>query len=169
MTRKKQPPKSTSPASWQGSAAARRQAAAILEVLAGMKRPAEAATLLGTTLPRYYQLERRALEGLVKACEAAPRGPHPSPDRRLAQLERENGRLQRECDRHQALVRAAERALGIAPPARPKSSAEKHEAPTGKRRPRRPTVRALRAARTLSADAPPEPSPTVPSPAPQEG
>lgn len=168
MTRKKQP-QSTTAKSWTASAAARRQAAAILEVLAGMKRPTEAATLLGTTLPRYYQLERRALEGLVKACEAAPRGPHPSPDRRLAQLERENGRLRRECDRHQALVRAAERALGIAPPARPKSSAEKNEAPTGKRRPRRPTVRALRAARTLSADPPPEPSPTVPSPAPQEG
>lgn len=35
---------------------ARRQAAAILEVLAGVRRPGEAAQVLGTSLPRYYQL-----------------------------------------------------------------------------------------------------------------
>ena len=162
MTRKKQQPQSTPTPSREASPAARRQAAAILEVLAGVRRPMEAATLLSITLPRYYQLERRALEGLVRACEVAPRGPHPSPGRRLAQLERENGRLRRECDRQQALVRAAERALGIAPPARPKSAAaDKQEAPAGKRRPRRPTVRALRAARTLSANAEPEAAPTA--------
>ena len=37
---------------------ARRQAAAILEVLAGVHRPTEAAQVLGTSLVRYYQLER---------------------------------------------------------------------------------------------------------------
>jgi hypothetical protein len=36
------------------SSPAKRQAAAILEVLAGVLRPAEAAQLLGTSLPRYY-------------------------------------------------------------------------------------------------------------------
>src|SRR6266446_3622667 len=46
-------------------AAAKRMAAAILEVLAGARTPLDAATALAVSLPRYYQLESRALEGLV--------------------------------------------------------------------------------------------------------
>src|SRR5262245_12040798 len=80
---------------------ARRQAAAILEVLAGIRRPSEAAQVLGTSLPRYYQLEQRALAGLVSACEPAPRGPRQDASRQVARLEREKQRLQRECDRQQ--------------------------------------------------------------------
>jgi hypothetical protein len=53
---------------------ARRLAAAILEVLAGVRTPAQAATAVGLSLPRYYQVEGRALQGLLAACEARPRG-----------------------------------------------------------------------------------------------
>lgn len=138
------------------SAQARRQAAAILEVLAGVRRPLEAAQVLETSLPRYYQLERRALAGLLAACEPVPRGPQQDVSRRLTMLERENRRLQRECDRQQALVRVAERSLGLAMPASKapaKGSEEKPGANGAKRRrPRRPTVRALKAARTLQAE-----------------
>src|SRR5271154_2108368 len=95
------------------SSQARRQAAAILEVLAGVRRPSEAAQVLGTSLPRYYQLERRALVGLLTACEPTPRGPRLDLSRRITAMERENRRLQRECDRQQALLRAAERSLGL--------------------------------------------------------
>ena len=138
------------------SSAARRQAAAILEVLAGMLRPAEAAQVLETSLPRYYQLERRALAGLLAGCEPAPRGPRIDPGRQMAAMERENRRLRRECDRQQALVRAAERALGLVRPSAAKPSAKgKEESTEGngkpRRGPRRPAVRALRAVRTLRA------------------
>src|SRR5271166_5431056 len=113
------PPSGTSPA--------RRQAAAILEVLAGVRRPTEAAQALGTSLPRYYQLERRALSGLLSACEPAPRGPRQDATRQLAALTRENRRLQRECDRQRALVRMAERSLGLAAPSAVKPPAKGKE------------------------------------------
>jgi hypothetical protein len=138
------------------SAKARRQAAAILEVLAGMRRPSEAAQVLGISLPRYYQLEQRALVGLVAACEPAPRGPRQDLRRQLARLEREKQRLVRECDRQQALVRVAQRSLGLTllavkPGKEPESIAEGN---SGKRRRnRRPSVRALKAARALQREA----------------
>jgi hypothetical protein len=56
------------------AAGVKRQAAAILEVLAGARTPTEAATALAVSLPRYYQLESRALEGLVAACVPKPKG-----------------------------------------------------------------------------------------------
>jgi hypothetical protein len=141
------------PAPPSGTSPARRQAAAILEVLAGVLRPSEAARALGTSVPRYYQLERRALIGLVSACEPVPRGPRLSPTRQLAALERENQRLKRECDRQQALVRMAERSLGLAVPPRGKPPAKgQAELPNGsakRRRQRRASVRALQVARGL--------------------
>jgi hypothetical protein len=137
---------------------ARRQAAAILEVLAGVRRPSEAAQVLGTSLPRYYQLEQRALVGLVSACEPAPRGPRHDHARQLAKLEREKQRLQRECDRQQALVRVTQRSLGLTPSAAKPSGkipAADADGATGKRRRnRRAAVRALRAARSLAKDVP---------------
>jgi hypothetical protein len=54
---------------------AQRWAAVILEVLAGVRTPAQAAEALSVSLPRYYQLETRALRGLVASCEARPKGP----------------------------------------------------------------------------------------------
>jgi YD repeat-containing protein len=44
---------------------ARRLAAVILEVLAGLRGPAEAASACGLSLPRYYSCELRALHGLL--------------------------------------------------------------------------------------------------------
>jgi hypothetical protein len=145
------------------SSPAKRQAAAILEVLAGEVRPAEAAQLLQITLPRYYLWEKRALAGLLAACEPAPRGPRSDASRQLAALERENRRLRRECDRQQALVRAAERALGLARLSLAKPSAKSKEESPGsngkRRRVRRPTVRALKTSQTLRREAAVESSP----------
>jgi hypothetical protein len=145
------------PPATTASSQARRQAAAILEVLAGVLRPVEAAQALETSLARYYVLERRALAGLLAACEPSPRGPQIDPQRQMAALERENHRLRRECDRQQALVRAAERALGLTRRSAVKSSAKGKEEPPGskgkpRRRLRRPMVRALKAARSLQAE-----------------
>lgn len=95
---------------------ARRLAAAILEVLAGARTPAEAATALAVSLPRYYQVEARALQGLLQACEAKPRGRAPSLEREVAALRQANERLKRDVGRQQALVRAAQRSMGLPPP-----------------------------------------------------
>jgi hypothetical protein len=125
-----------------------------------VRRPSEAAQALGTSLPRYYQLEKRALQGLLRACEPAPRGPRVDSTRQLAALQRENQRLRRECDRQQALVRMAGRSLGLSPPAPAKAPVKGREEP-GKegrkqRRRRKASVRALQVARGLHRDETPE-------------
>jgi hypothetical protein len=96
---------------------AKRLAAAILEVLAGARTPTEAATALSLSVPRYYQVEAQALRGLLQACEPKPRGRVRSVETEAKTLAKENQRLQRELTRHQALARAAQRAVGLAPPA----------------------------------------------------
>src|SRR5262249_19302653 len=92
---------------------AKRLAAAILEVLAGTQAPSETARLLGISLARYYQLELRALAGLVSACEVRRRGHRPGNE--LTALRRECEQLRRECGRHKALVRATRRTVGLIP------------------------------------------------------
>lgn len=125
---------------------AQRQAALILEVLAGARTPTQAAAALNVSVPRYYQMETRALRGLVEACEAKPRGRAPSADKELASLRREQERLQRELTRQQSLVRVTQRHIGLAPPAPPAKSAL---GGPGKKRRRRAVVRALTAAKQL--------------------
>jgi hypothetical protein len=136
-----------------GTGEANRIAVAILEVLAGLRTPAEAAQSLQISLPRYYVLETRALEGLVAACEPKPLGKQPTPQTRIAALEKELQQSRHQCARQQALVRAAQRTVGLTlPAARPgkqKTEAAKGAAKAGGKRRRRPTVRALRAAKTL--------------------
>jgi hypothetical protein len=44
-------------------------------------------------LPRYYQLEERALRGLVQACEPAPKGRVRSPASELASLRQERATI----------------------------------------------------------------------------
>jgi hypothetical protein len=127
---------------------AKQRAAAILEVLAGGRTPTQAAQALGLSLGRYYMLEDTALTGLVAACELQKRGQRPDSARRLASLEGECQRWQRECVRQQALVRAAQRTIGLAAPA-PPAAKEK-----GKKRRRRPVVRALAAAQRLRQEPP---------------
>lgn len=126
------------------------RAAAILEVLAGERTPQQAAAALSMSLPNFYIVERKALNGLVRACEPQPKGPPaPGPERKLEALESELARCKRECQRQEALVRATQRAVGL--PAQPASATQKAKPgdKNGTRRRRRPVVRALRHARTI--------------------
>jgi hypothetical protein len=142
-----------------GTGEAARLAVVILEVLAGERTPAEAAQALGITPPRYYQLETRALKGLVAALEPQPKGKQPSLEGRIIQLEKALVAARRECARQQALMRAAQRSLGLKP-----SRAAEDKPPakdrTGRRK-RRPSVRALKAARAIAAGASPGGPPPV--------
>src|SRR5205085_8052856 len=129
--------------------------AAILEVLAGLRTPGQAAEALGVSQARYFQLETRAMQALVASCEARPRGPGRHLERELAALRRQHERLQRELSRHQTLVRLAQRTIGLAPlrthtakPGGKEKSTDKGK-DKGKKRSRRPVVRALRAAEVL--------------------
>jgi hypothetical protein len=158
VKRRGRPPGTADAGKAPGGAAsleAKRRAAAILEVLAGLRRPSEAAAALGVSLPRYYLLEQQALRGLVAACE--PRAPGgPRLETRLAQLEQQLRERERECARQQALVRAAQRTVGLALPAAVKPATRgqtaSKTAKQGKSRRRRPTVRALKAAGALRAN-----------------
>ena len=141
------------------SAAAKRMAAAILEVLAGARTPTEAAQALGLSLPRYYQVETRALNGLLAACEARPKGRQPNPANEAIGLRQENERLKREITRHQALARAAQRSIGLSPTTastakdRKPGSSGSSGAPARKTR-RRRMARALSVAHRLQKDNP---------------
>jgi hypothetical protein len=126
-------------------AEAKRMAAAILEVLAGARTPTEAATALSLSVPRYYQLEAQALRGLLEACEPKPRGRVRSVETEVKTLSKENQRLQRELTRHQALARAAQRAVGLAPPAPVVTKA-------GKKSRKRRVARALSVAERLKQE-----------------
>jgi len=130
-------------------AEAKRLAAAILEVLAGGRTPTQAAQALGLSVPRYYLLESRALHGMLVACEPRSPGPGPSPQSALAALRRECEQLRREVTRQQALVRAAQRAIGLAPPAPAGRGAQRDGK---KRRRRRPVARALKAVARLTQE-----------------
>jgi hypothetical protein len=129
-----------------GTSDANRLAIAILEVLAGMRSPTEAAEVLGISLPRYYQLETRALEGMVAACEPKPKGKQPSLLARIASLEKQLDQALRESARQQALVRVTQRSMGLKPV---KPSSEKTKRDRSGRKKRRPTVRAFKAVQAL--------------------
>ncbi len=128
-----------------GSREARRLAAAILEVLAGARLPSEAASALGVGVPRYYLLEARALKGLVLACEPRPLGKVRTPESELASVRKELAGRERENARLAALVRAAQRTVGLSapPPSKPAAKGKK------RKKKRTPTVRALRAVERL--------------------
>ncbi|HJZ54572.1 MAG TPA: hypothetical protein VKE74_06415 [Gemmataceae bacterium] len=122
---------------------AKRLAAVVLDVLAGSRSPPQAAETLGVSLPRYYQLEARALEGLLAACESRPRGRQPDREAELTGVRKELERLKRELARAQSLVRLTQRTVGVAPPP---------PAKPGKRK-RKPVVRAMRRADQLREEA----------------
>jgi len=151
--------KYVAPGGQNGSRDAKRKAAVILEVLAGARGPGDAAEALGVSPNRYYQLESRALQGLVTACEPRPKGPSLPPEKELVRVRRKVGRLEQELARYQALARVTQRAVGVRPPASTKKVKD------GKRRKRRkPTVRALKAAegfkREMEATGPAAPAAT---------
>ncbi len=153
---RKQEPKGLKSIGRASSPEARKLAAAILEVLGGVRTTTDAAQVLGCSLPRYYHLEARALEGLLAACEPRKRGPGLLPNKEMESLRKQCARLERDVSRQQALVRAAHRTVGLVPVVTPA------KAKPGKKRPRRPTTRALVAASVLKADS----APSVPPPSP---
>jgi hypothetical protein len=122
---------------------AKRLAAMLLDVLAGLRTPPQAAEALGMSLARYYQLEDRAMNAFLLACEARPRGRQANAETQVHALLKENERLQRELARCQSLVRLTQRTVGVPPPAPAPAKI------TGKRRKRKPSVRALRRANRL--------------------
>jgi hypothetical protein len=130
---------------------AQRLAATILEVLAGMRSPPEASQALAISLPRYYQLEARALEGLVAALAPRPKGKQPTLENRVKVLEKELAAAHRQCARQEALVRVTQRTLGFSLAAPAKSASPARDA--NGRQKRRPTIRALKAARAFEARA----------------
>jgi hypothetical protein len=146
------------------SAQAKRLAAAILEVLAGVRTTADAASAVGLSLTRYYQVESRALAGLLRACEPSTKGRQPSAERELVTLRRTQEQLRRELARQQALVRLAQRSIGLAAPA-----ATPVAKTNGKKsRRRRPVARALQVATRLGAAPPAQPTQSTAQPAPAD-
>ena len=132
-----------------GSREARKRAAVILDVLAGVSTPSDAAGALSVSLTRYYALEAKLLGALVLALEPGADDKRRKPEKKLEELARENERLKRECARKQSLVRALERTMGLAFPEATK--------PGKPKRKRRPTVRALRVSALLRAEPASEP------------
>jgi hypothetical protein len=126
--------------------AARRRAAVILEVLAGVRGVSDAASALGVSTTRYYGIESSALAGLVAACNPDAVEEDVAAASELQRLRLENKRLTQESLRLQALVRSAQRSLGVREPAPPPKPGEK------KRGRRKPSVRALRIAGRLTGD-----------------
>jgi hypothetical protein len=124
---------------------AKRLAAVILEVWAGLRTPLQAAEALGVSLPRYYQIEANGLQGLVAGCTPKLKGRQVNPAREASALKQDNERLRRELGRQQALVRLTQRGLGVTPPPAKPATQKK-----GRRR--KPVVRAL----TLAARLQPE-------------
>lgn len=127
------------------SADAKRRAAVVFEVLAGLRTPQQAAEVLGLSVPGYYQLEDRAMTHLQSGCEVRPRGRQADGESKAAVLVREVERLKQEVGRYQALLRLTQRTVGVPPAA---SSARA----AGKRK-RKPMVRAMRRAERLRAEA----------------
>ena len=142
----------------RGGREASKLAACVLEVLAGLRTPTEAAQALGVAVTRYYHLENRAVQGLVAACEPRPLGRVVTAASQLSQLQRAHQRLQRDHARQQALLRTAQRALGLTPPPAP----DKRLAKRGRKR--RPSARALTVVAQLQAEAPG----TAPAPVAEE-
>jgi len=136
----------------QSSSESRRKAAAVLEVLAGLRTPLQAAQALGLALPGYYHLELRAVQGLVAGCAPLTKGRQKESGRELADAQKQCRKLTTEMQRYQALARATQRTVGLAPPVPAPKKPE-----SGKRH-RRPKVRALQALALLKeaeAAAPP--------------
>src|SRR5262249_19006959 len=124
---------------------AKRMAAVILEVWAGLRTPLQAAEALGVSLPRYYQIEASGLQGLGTGCAPKPKGRQANPAQEGRALGGETEGLRRELGGKQALVGLTQRGLGVAPP--PAKPATK------KGRRRKPVVRALTLAARLQPEA----------------
>jgi hypothetical protein len=125
-----------------GSVMAKRTAAVVLEVLSGGRSTTEAGEALGIALNRYYVLEARGIQGLVRALEPRPKGKQKTVEVSLREARAEVRRLQHEVARLQALLRTSQRTLGIKA-VRPTGKRSKLETSTGQKKVtrRRRTVR----------------------------
>lgn len=121
----------------------RRYAACVLEVLAGLRSPEQAAEALSMSLPTYYNLETRALRGLIHGCTPTPPGRTLMLLKQVRSLELKSAALEKQVGRYQALLRNAQRSAGLLPPPAPAPGK------TPGRRKHRPVVRALRAIEVL--------------------
>jgi hypothetical protein len=122
----------------------RRKAACVLEVLAGLRTPEEAAEALGTSLQTYYNLETRALRGLVLGCSPESPGRKAALEKQVRDANDRCDQLEREVKRYRALLRSTQRAAEMLPSAKPKRATAKKTG-TRARKARKPRVRALRA------------------------
>ncbi len=119
-------------------------AAGILAVLSGDKTTSEAIKDMEVSLPRYYQLEAQAIEGLILALAPRTPGRRKTPEDLVRAEKKENERLRREVARLSAHLRAARQSLGFAPPPAPGQMCEG-----------RKTHRARRLIRRLTKPLPP--------------
>lgn len=127
---------------------ARKNAACVLEVLAGLRSPEQAAEVLAISLPTYYHLESRAMRGLIHGCTPTPPGRTMVLLKQVRGLELKCSALEKQLGRYQALLRNAQR--GLLPPA---AEVKAKATTTGARtRKRRPVVRALRTIEVLQRD-----------------
>jgi hypothetical protein len=162
-------PKTTRPgAGLSGSPEAKRKASLVLEVLGGLRTPTSASAVLGVSVQRYYMIEVRALQGLIAALDVKPKpGGQPSPETALRRVTAERDRLERDLLRAQALLRVAQRAVGLPPLVEPTlktgKSGKAGKAGPGQRKTRTPTVRARRAADTLRESARADDAPAAPN------
>ena len=147
---------------FEASEPARKAAAAVLQVMAGLKTAAEASGALGVTVNRYYQLEHRALCSMLKGLEPLPRGRRRNAEAEKERLERERARWEREASRYRSLFRASQKALGLAPPSA-KAADSKAGGATG-RKARKARVRAKILIGALSETAPAAAVPSEGSP-----
>lgn len=139
----------------RGSDAARRLAALLLEAWSGVRSTQSASEAMGVALPRFYQLEARALQLVVSAMEPQPRGRKRTVGSELDKLKAEQQRLLREAARFQALYRTSQRALGIAIAKAPVP--QKNPDPGGRRkRGPRKKARGQAVAAVLLGNAPPD-------------
>lgn len=149
----------------------RRTAACVLEVLGGVRSPEQAATTLDLSLPTYYNLEARALRGLIAGCGPVRPGRSMVLSNQLKGAEVRVATLEKEVRRYQALLRATQRSIGLSAAASaPPGTSGGGGGGGGRRRNRRPSVRALRAAAALRGEDAPA-SPVIadpPSPAAQQ-
>jgi hypothetical protein len=84
--------KKTGPTTLGGSKRARQITVAVLEALSGEVGTTEAAEKLGVSLSRYYQLEARALAGMLEALEPKTKGPQKTPEREIVWGEQQASR-----------------------------------------------------------------------------
>ena len=132
----------------KGSPEAKRLACLVLEVLSGLRSPASASGVAGIAPQRYYALETRALQAIVLALEPRPKGPRHRPETERDRVLKRCERLERELRRAHALLRTAQRAIGLGPP---KETEVTRKDKTGKERrhKRRPQVRARKTVEAL--------------------